>query len=60
MAGNVKEWCWNKSEGDRRFILGGTWNEPAYMFHAHKLRHCPSHWIRVARQRLPLYAVLVR
>jgi len=31
MAGNVKEWCWNAS-GDRRFILGGAWGEPAYMF----------------------------
>lgn len=32
MAGNVKEWCWNKSEGDRRFIVGGAWDEPAYLF----------------------------
>jgi serine/threonine protein kinase/dienelactone hydrolase len=31
MAGNVKEWCWNAS-GDRRFALGGAWNEPRYMF----------------------------
>jgi len=31
MAGNVKEWCWNSS-GDRRFILGGGFNEPIYMF----------------------------
>ena len=30
MAGNVKEWCWNET-GDRRFLLGGAWNEPAYM-----------------------------
>lgn len=30
MAGNVKEWCWN-AVGDRRYILGGAWNEPAYM-----------------------------
>jgi serine/threonine protein kinase/formylglycine-generating enzyme required for sulfatase activity len=34
MAGNVKEWCWNKSDGDRRFILGGAWEEPAYLFTA--------------------------
>lgn len=32
MAGNVREWCWNES-GDRRCILGGAWNEPAYMFY---------------------------
>jgi len=31
MAGNVKEWCWNATDG-RRFLLGGAWNEPSYMF----------------------------
>jgi eukaryotic-like serine/threonine-protein kinase len=31
MAGNVKEWCWNQA-GDRRYILGGAWGEPSYMF----------------------------
>jgi serine/threonine protein kinase/formylglycine-generating enzyme required for sulfatase activity/cephalosporin-C deacetylase-like acetyl esterase len=31
MAGNAKEWCWNATE-DKRFILGGAWNEPPYMF----------------------------
>ena len=31
MAGNVKEWCWNAS-GNLRFILGGGWNEPSYMY----------------------------
>jgi eukaryotic-like serine/threonine-protein kinase len=31
MAGNVKEWTWNAS-GDERFVLGGSWNEPTYMF----------------------------
>jgi len=31
MAGNVKQWCWNESEG-KRYILGGSWNEPVYMF----------------------------
>ena len=31
MAGNVKEWCRNQS-GDRRYILGGGWNEAMYMF----------------------------
>ena len=32
MAGNVKEWCWNEAGGGRRYILGGAWNEPHYMF----------------------------
>ena len=32
MAGNVKEWVWNEA-GERRYVLGGSWNEPSYMFH---------------------------
>ncbi len=32
MAGNVKEWCWNESSNGRRYLLGGGWNEAAYMF----------------------------
>jgi formylglycine-generating enzyme required for sulfatase activity/cephalosporin-C deacetylase-like acetyl esterase len=31
MAGNAKEWCWNAT-GMKRFLLGGGWNEPPYMF----------------------------
>ena len=31
MAGNVKEWCWNAT-GDKRYTLGGGWNESAYLF----------------------------
>jgi eukaryotic-like serine/threonine-protein kinase len=31
MAGNVKEWVWNAT-GDQRYILGGAWDEPRYMF----------------------------
>jgi dienelactone hydrolase len=31
MAGNAKEWCWNE-DGDRRYILGGGFSEPIYMF----------------------------
>jgi formylglycine-generating enzyme required for sulfatase activity/dienelactone hydrolase/predicted Ser/Thr protein kinase len=32
MAGNVKEWCWNETSGGKRFILGGGFGEPTYMF----------------------------
>ena len=32
MAGNVKEWCWNEAASGRRYILGGAWDEPVYMF----------------------------
>jgi formylglycine-generating enzyme required for sulfatase activity len=31
MAGNVKEWCWNRLGGGR-MILGGAWNEPSYSY----------------------------
>jgi formylglycine-generating enzyme required for sulfatase activity/dienelactone hydrolase len=32
MAGNVKEWCWNEGKENKRYILGGAWNEPSYAF----------------------------
>ena len=34
MAGNVKEWCFNATDdsGDQRYILGGGWGEPTYLF----------------------------
>jgi len=31
MAGNVREWCFNAS-GEDRFIRGGAWSDPVYMF----------------------------
>ena len=31
MAGNVREWCWNAT-GSQRFIMGGGWNDPLYLF----------------------------
>jgi eukaryotic-like serine/threonine-protein kinase len=31
MAGNVREWAWNAA-GDSRYLLGGAWNEPNYLF----------------------------
>ena len=45
MAGNVKEWCWNQI-GDQRYIRGGAWNEPAYMFSVLDAR---SPWDRSAQ-----------
>ena len=35
MAGTVREWTWNTldtSLGSPRYILGGSWKQPAYMF----------------------------
>jgi dienelactone hydrolase len=31
MAGNLKEWCWNRA-GKQRYILGGAWDEASYLF----------------------------
>jgi dienelactone hydrolase len=44
MAGNEKEWAANRS-GEKRYILGGGWNEPSDMFQANDLR---SPWDREA------------
>jgi formylglycine-generating enzyme required for sulfatase activity/dienelactone hydrolase len=32
MAGNVKEWVWNADDVGGRYLLGGGWGEPTYMF----------------------------
>jgi formylglycine-generating enzyme required for sulfatase activity/tRNA A-37 threonylcarbamoyl transferase component Bud32/predicted esterase len=32
MAGNVKEWIGTEAEGGKRYVLGGAWDEPNYMF----------------------------
>lgn len=31
MAGNVQEWTWNGT-GQRRYLLGGAWNQPEYVY----------------------------
>jgi dienelactone hydrolase len=31
MAGNVREWCWNKTQ-DGRLLRGGAWNDVSYMY----------------------------
>jgi eukaryotic-like serine/threonine-protein kinase len=33
MAGNVKEWISNEAISGKRYIMGGAWNEPTYMFY---------------------------
>ncbi|MBN2590295.1 MAG: protein kinase [Sedimentisphaerales bacterium] len=32
MPGNVREWCWNESDNNFRYILGGAFNDPIYKF----------------------------
>ena len=38
LAGNVKEWCWNRADASRRYILGGAWDEPAYLYNSSDAR----------------------
>jgi formylglycine-generating enzyme required for sulfatase activity/tRNA A-37 threonylcarbamoyl transferase component Bud32/dienelactone hydrolase len=50
MAGNVREWCLN-TDGDRRYILGGGWNDEEYGFTdsyaADPLDRSPTNGIRL-------------
>jgi eukaryotic-like serine/threonine-protein kinase len=32
MGGNVKEWIWTEADSGKRYVLGGAWDEPNYMF----------------------------
>ena len=32
MAGNVKEWCWNETLRGERYIAGGAYGDPEYLF----------------------------
>jgi dienelactone hydrolase len=36
MAGNVREWVMNSVDQDLRFILGGSWRSPTYLY------YCPE------------------
>jgi len=63
MAGNVKEWCWNETETDgKRFLLGGAWNEPRYMFADRDARgpfeRAPNFGFRLVKYIRPLPAAL--
>ena len=58
MAGNVREWCFN-SDGGLRYILGGGWNENAYIFNdairADPLDRSEINGVRLM-QRIPMVA----
>ncbi len=32
MGGNVREWCANEDGEGKRYVLGGGWSDPSYMF----------------------------
>jgi dienelactone hydrolase len=57
MAGNVKEWCWTETNAGR-FLLGGAWNEPRYMFGDYDARgpfeRAPGYGFRLAKYIRPL------
>jgi cephalosporin-C deacetylase-like acetyl esterase len=38
MAGNVKEWTWNRDDRGRMYLQGGGWNEPSYAFLGYDVR----------------------
>ena len=57
MAGNVKEWCQTETR-DRRFLLGGAWNEPMDMFADYDAKgpfeRAPGYGFRLAKYTRPL------
>jgi hypothetical protein len=57
MAGNVKEWC-STATNSRRFLLGGAWNEPRYMYGDYDAREpferAPGYGFRLAKYIRPL------
>jgi eukaryotic-like serine/threonine-protein kinase len=63
MAGNVKEWCLN-AIGDRKYLLGGGWNDPPYMYQERDARppldRSPTNGVRLAKylRSEPLSATL--
>ena len=62
MAGNVKEWCSTATTAanSHRFLLGGAWNEPRYMYGEYDARapfeRAPGFGFRLAKYIQPLAA----
>jgi dienelactone hydrolase len=56
LAGNVKEWS-SSEVGESRYLMGGAWNEPVYMFirpdAASAFARAPTHGFRCARYVRP-------
>ncbi len=63
MAGNVREWAAN-AVGDRRYVLGGAWNDPPYKFRdsdaASPFDRSPKNGLRCIQTANPLEPVLTR
>ncbi|HVZ78553.1 MAG TPA: protein kinase, partial [Gemmatimonadaceae bacterium] len=64
MAGNVREWALNALDPDRRFILGGTWRAPSYLYAEPEslspFDRSPGNGIRCVRNVQPLPAEAAR
>jgi formylglycine-generating enzyme required for sulfatase activity/dienelactone hydrolase len=62
MAGNVKEWAWNEATSDRRYLLGGGWNEASYQFRDYDAQRAldrqPTYGFRCTSYRTPPSAAL--
>jgi tRNA A-37 threonylcarbamoyl transferase component Bud32/pimeloyl-ACP methyl ester carboxylesterase len=62
MAGNVREWCRNET-GGRRYILGGAWSDPGYMFSSSDAQlpfdRSPINGLRCAKYTSPVGGKLV-
>ena len=63
MAGNVREWCLNETVGGRRYILGGAWSDPGYMFSSSDAQlpfdRSPINGLRCAKYTSPVEGALV-
>ena len=61
-AGNVREWVWNESRG-QRYVLGGAWSDPAHEYlgewSADPWFRAPVHGIRCAQYDAPLPQALL-
>jgi hypothetical protein len=61
MAGNVKEWC-STETANGRFLLGGAWNEPRYMYGDYDARgpfeRASNYGFRAAKYIKPLAPAL--
>ena len=61
-AGNVREWGWNAA-GDRRYTLGGAWNDPTYLYQGPEITspwdRSPVQGFRCARYPSPPAAALL-
>ena len=52
----MREWCWNAA-GDRRYTLGGAWNDPTYLYQGPEIvgpwDRSPTQGFRCARYESP-------